>query len=775
MNRSHLLQDLWAKSAQEGQAGETLLKHTEAVVRALAGIARLRPNLHAQAEVPRLWHWAFWACCLHDLGKAATGFQQQLRTDTRWGHRHEVLSLAFLGWVPCKETDREWIAAAIASHHKDVNELQQSYPNDLEDDDAVISELVAQLPCEAMQVLSEVLNSAVERWRVDFGFVSLGVEPLAFDNNLDGGIFYQHAAEQLCRNLKIFYRLERALKQGRRAEAEITASLLLRGLIITADHTASAHVQPPLPTLKGVGDLLQRLNLDWDALYEHQRHCAEASGSTILTAPTGSGKTESALLWAAKQSEETSGTPRLFYVLPFQASMNAMRRRLSTPFPNEVGLQHGRGLHALYRAYLQADVTSPQAARLARWARNLSSLHAYPVKVLSPYQLLKACYRLRGYEAVLTDCFGGLFILDEMHAYEPERLAMIVGMMQFLHDRLHARFCIMTATMPPPIVARVQQALGNTVEVRASDALARKFCRHRLRLLTGEIVEETNLERIANEASAGHSVLVCCNTVRRAQELYARLQARLPHLSANLLHSRFTTGDRLKKEDAWLKNSSKPVQPAGVLVATQVVEVSLNLDFDTIFTEPAPLEALLQRFGRVNRMARKPPSLVHVFHEPTDGQYIYDPLMVQRTLAVMASADGEPIDESRIAEWLAEIYTGKILEEWTKRYEKSAREFDATCIQTLRAFASDDSLEDRFYRAFDNIDVLPTCFEREYIARIENDPILATELLVGISWRQYARLKREGRVKAPTERGYPPVMDVPYSSETGLMLDTPMD
>jgi CRISPR-associated endonuclease/helicase Cas3 len=290
-----------------------------------------------------------------------------------------------------------------------------------------------------------------------------------------------------------------------------------------------------------------------------------------------------------------------------------------------------------------------------------------------------------------------------------------------------------------------------------------------------EIVSEANLRRIVNAASAGQAVLVCCNTVRRAQEVYAVLKARLPNVKVDLLHSRFTARDRLQKEGALVKDPSKPARPDGVLVATQVVEVSLNLDFDTIFTEPAPLEALLQRFGRVNRLGSTPPVPVHVFREPTDGQHIYNPLMVQRTLAVLESANGEPVDESKVAAWLGRIYTGELLDEWAKKFDESAREFEATCIQTLRAFASDDALEDAFYRAFDNIDVLPACFEAEYNARIESNPILATEPLVGISWRQYARLKREGRVTISAERGRPPVVNAPYSSETGLSFDQPGD
>ncbi len=771
MDHVQALKAVWAKSAREGQTGETLLAHTEAVARALADIARLRPHLHEAIGVPRLWHWAFWGCCLHDLGKTATGFQKQLRTGVLWGHRHEVLSLAFLDWLQPDIEDRAWIAAAIASHHKDVSTLQERYPGDMEPDDLILNSLVAEVPDKVIESLFACFCIEADRWRNEFGFTSLGVELLSFKSK-DAAYFREHAAAGICCNLKAFYQLARKLAHGQPAETDITASLLLRGLVITADHIASAHVQAPIPTLKGVDDLLNRLERSWDRLYEHQRGCAAASASAILTAPTGSGKTESALLWAAKQTEQDIGAPRIFYVLPFQASINAMHQRLSRYFSGEVGLEHARSLHALYRIYLQTEDTPHKAARLAKWATNLSDLHAYPIKVLSPYQLLKACYRLKGYETVLTDCFNGLFIFDEMHAYEPERLAMIVGMMRFLRERLQAKFCVMTATMPPPILARVQEALGIAEAVKASDDLAKKFCRHRLQLLDSEIISYANLQRIVGAALNGGSVLVCCNTVRRAQDIYAVLKARLPQISVNLLHSRFTGRDRLIKESIWLKDPSKLTQPDGVLVATQVVEVSLNLDFDTIFTEPAPLEALLQRFGRVNRLGLKGLATVHVFREPNDGQYIYDPLMVQRTLGVFAAADGRPIDESQVAAWLAEIYQGEILEEWSKRFEVSSREFNAVCLQTLHAFDSDDNLEDAFYKAFDNIDVLPLSLEAEYNTIVEREPIRATELLVGISWRQYVRLKREGRICPPTERGRPPVVDALYSSEEGLILDS---
>src|SRR5689334_22647030 len=91
------MDDLKAKSEEYG--GETLAEHTWDVLAKLAELYRLRPALPTLVEAPRLWHCLFWACFLHDFGKAATGFQARLAGGPRWNHRHEVLSLACLDWI----------------------------------------------------------------------------------------------------------------------------------------------------------------------------------------------------------------------------------------------------------------------------------------------------------------------------------------------------------------------------------------------------------------------------------------------------------------------------------------------------------------------------------------------------------------------------------------------------------------------------------------------------------------------------------------------------
>ena len=204
-----------------------------------------------------------------------------------------------------------------------------------------------------------------------------------------------------------------------------------------------------------------------------------------------------------------------------------------------------------------------------------------------------------------------------------------------------------------------------------------------------------------------------------------------------------------------------------VLVATQVVEVSLDIDLDTIYTDPAPMEALVQRFGRINRRRSQPDlAPVHVFRQPADGQRIYADELVAGTLNVLERENGRAVNESAVAQWVDEIY-GQVAEQWKTDFAYAASEFEATCIRTLRPFQADERLEDLFYQAFDSIEVLPRCLYDEYEATREQEPIRAGELLVPINWGRYHALANQGRV-LPREDGKTPIVEARYDSEVGL-------
>lgn len=775
------LDQLWAKSSEKPAGGrlETLAQHTWEVLVQLAQGIHLHPHLPQTLHVPWLWHLLFWAAFLHDFGKAARGFQDQLRGRGTWVHRHEVLSLAFVDWITegLAPAEISWVVAAIVSHHKEASEIQALYPppDDLEEEEDQLLSLVAELDETTLSGLWRWLAEYALPWRDQLNLAQAGIEIPPLPGQAQAiALIQQQGGRRIQHWLKIYRRFVQQVAQSK-DRVLIIGTLTMRGILINADHNASAHTRP-LPRVSWEADsILTGRGLSRTSLFRHQREAECTEGSALLNAPTGSGKTEAALLWAMRQAATPPGLSRLFYTLPYQASMNAMKLRLEEYFPGLVGLHHGRSLLALYRLLLDRNYSPAEAARQAKWAQNLIQLNYPPIRVLSPYQILKGMYRLKGYEALLSDYHHAAFIFDEIHAYEINRLALIFKTMEYLTHHFGARVLVMSATFPTLIKEWLREALGNPREIQAEPAIFERFKRHRFIVLDGELLSDKGIECIVAEARAGKSVLVVCNLVDRAQLAYHRLWTQLKDdaIPVEVVHGRFTMRDRSAKEKLIREaaNSKSKHRSPLVLVATQVVEVSLDIDLDTIYTDPAPLEALVQRFGRINRLRRQEHlAPVHVFSQPDNGQKIYDEELIRRTLAILHRHQEQPLEEHIISSWLDEIYSGEIAERWREQYALAAAEFEATCLQTLRPFAADNSLEALFYKAFDGIEVLPSSFYEEYMALQEEEPFLASELLVPIRWRRYHVLLNQG-VILPRDREVPPIVEARYDAKIGLLFD----
>jgi CRISPR-associated endonuclease/helicase Cas3 len=801
LNPTHM-DDLKAKSRDFG--GDTLAEHTWAVLSRLADQYQLHPHLAEQVGDERLWHRLYWTCFLHDFGKAAQGFQERLQDepiDNDWkqhGHRHEVLSLAFIDWLfPSDHVDRVPVAAAIASHHKDLDSggmifLKYGAGGRSEDSHQLefIHYLVEQISDEVVDKLWVWLEQYALRWQEHLGLPTIeAVHPT------NRAAFGMDAIMQALDDVSLYLR---DFGDGMYPYHDLFRNLIYRGLILTSDHAASAGVGS-FPAFDFDMTVAEKPLADFDEPRTHQKIARDrGSGSAIMIAPTGSGKTEAAMLWAARQMEYRPAA-RLFYVLPYQASMNAMAERICDRYfelkftaeeQDQVALNHSRAVLKFYKDLMDSEEDPKAATDAAMNAKNKVRLNFYPIQICSPYQILKAAYSLKGYETLLLDYTNALFIFDEIHAYDARRTALIITMMRWLRENFGARFLVMTATLPPMVREQLQTALGvdNDDIIEADDALYKQSQRHEVRIHAGDLL--TQLEgHIDAELAENKAILITCNRIATARAVHALL-AGYPQLQDDnliLLHGRFNGGDRKRLEDRLIAEvptgrdleRDKPF----VVVSTQVVEVSLDIDMDTIYTDPAPLEALLQRFGRVNR-GRTGQLLcpVHVFTEPsnpTDSKNAYLPYaeqIVRRSVEELDKLHKQPIDESQVNNMLCDIYADEIYNAWMDEYETAADDFERIILAEMKPYESaSPAIWGKFYEMFEGIQVLPEASTEAYADARKRSWIEASEYLVSLSiqkWEIGRFLKSGVMWDEGNEKQGLFVIDAPYDPDNGLDLET---
>jgi len=225
------------------------------------------------------------------------------------------------------------------------------------------------------------------------------------------------------------------------------------------------------------------------------------------------------------------------------------------------------------------------------------------VKVLTPHQLASLAFATKGYEAMIADLKGCDVILDEIHTYSETTQAIVLKIVEILCN-IGCRVHIGTATMPTVLYNRLIDILGGkgkVFDVRLSDEILDTFDRHFIH----KAYSIESLKTIIDDAiKQNQKILLVCNQVKRAQKLYESLSENYPDIPKMLVHSRFKRGKRSQLETD-LRNIYDKSSEACLVVSTQVVEVSLDISFDLMITECAPIDALIQRFGRINRKRTK--------------------------------------------------------------------------------------------------------------------------------------------------------------------------
>ncbi|WP_435128741.1 CRISPR-associated helicase Cas3' [Actinacidiphila sp. bgisy144] len=726
-------QPLRAKSpAQPGQPGELLTSH---LLHTLSALHQIRARIGTIPDTPEdFWTCAALAALLHDTGKIPYGFQRMVGNTPdkpqNWGQRHEVLSLGFvehlLHHLPAPT--RTWIAAVVAGHHRPFTGSTRSLLAQ-HDADTAADFLTRYTPADEHH-LADLLRWLHTTARQHHLPVRADLPTLRMPDITDSA----------------FTAFTRVMDQWEDALLDDgphgRATTLLLGAVTMADHLSSA--DSPLDTAHPLTPayphaLANRLAATGHQLRPQQQDAARTSGHMLLRSWTGSGKTEAVLLWAVRQTTELAaygrGNPRVFYLLPYLASINAMTGRVQTELDarGRIGVAHSKAASYHLARSLEdgcptndqdepgLDLSQPtdaaaKAHSRAQATKNFREL----LRIGTPYQLLRGFLAGPTHAGILTDSANSVFVLDELHAYDTQRLGMILATMRFWHDT-GGRIAVMSATLPQVLADLVHDTLDDHTTLIEPPPDAPAPVRHRLHLREAHLTDDATVDEIRSELTAGHSVLAVANNIRDAIALFEELQPHCTALhgegSALLLHSRYRRMDRDTIEAALTARfgADRPRRP-GLLVGTQALEVSLDLDLDICHTSAANLEALFQRFGRVNRLATKAPApvIVHQAAYTTrrgtgdklwaDG--VYDAEPTQLAWNILTRHNGQPIDEQTVTHWLNEIYQSPWGTRWRTEVEDHRTRFTNAFLTFNAPFADRSRLAEEFDTQFEGTEAI---------------------------------------------------------------------
>ena len=361
-----------------------------------------------------------------------------------------------------------------------------------------------------------------------------------------------------------------------------------------------------------------------------------AAGLTICEAPTGSGKTEAALAHAWRLLG-VGVADSIVFALPTQATANAMLTRIEAFAERAFGranlvLAHGnRNLNPEYQRLVAAGRRDAAQGRdeagiqCAAWlASSRKRVFLGQVGVCTVDQTLLSVLPVRHSFMRGFGLNRSVLIVDEVHAYD----AYMNGLLGEVLRRQKATggsAILLSATLPAAVRAQLLAAWGSEGSTQAPyPALWATDGEHatpltvpddqrppyravavRLAKLPDAFPDEALIERIVNAAAAGALVGIVTNTVDNAQRL-TRLLRQATDLPVDLFHARFRLRDRQGIEQAVIGGYGREAERQGgrILVATQVIEQSLDLDFDWLLSQICPVDLLFQRIGRLHRHDR---------------------------------------------------------------------------------------------------------------------------------------------------------------------------
>jgi len=425
----------------------------------------------------------------------------------------------------------------------------------------------------------------------------------------------------------------------------------------------------------------------------------------IVVASTGIGKTEGALLWA-----EDSKT---FYTLPIKVSINAIYKRIWDE--NYYDKNKFTFLHSDAKSIMRKDEEIDDYQLKYIETRHL----IYPLTICTVDQLFYFVFKSLGTEKYAATLKYSKIIIDEIQSYTPDIISFLIFGLKVIND-LGGKFCIMTATLPPIVKYFLEETIGKENIKIAEKPFYKKdneeniIIRHKIKYEEKDFEYNEILEKAKNK-----KVLIICNTVRRSQDVYIKLKEKnKQNTEINLLHSRFIFKDRKEKETKIQDFASS--NKFGIWISTQIVEASLDIDFDVLYTDMCSADSLLQRMGRCyrNRIYEKDEPNIFIYDTKVgvgNGKNsVYDLELYNRAVDFIKEYDNKIFTEEDKQDYINKVYDIEKLKNIDNKnsYYNTIKKN----IEDLEIFpigGIDKGTVEEQFRNIQNITVIPRIFYKE--------------------------------------------------------------
>ncbi|ABR48352.1 metal dependent phosphohydrolase [Alkaliphilus metalliredigens QYMF] len=629
---------------------ETIQEHTDHLIENYKLLKLIYPNLQVN------WDILYLACLYHDLGKMNLKFQDKIKGIKKSEDEipHGILSLAFINSKELKDkgfskSDIKILAHAIAYHHE--REFNYDH-NDIKEEIELLKGEGIHFSYDKIEKIS-VKNLSAKYFSKD-------------------RIYQQEDEEMFLSYIKV------------------------KGLLNRIDYASSGDIDIEVKNNflnNCLRDLMKEWqeknsNAEWNELQRHMLF--HKNDNVIAIAETGMGKTEAGLLWI--------GDNKGFFTLPLKTAINAMYDRIALDmikegYENKIGLLHSD----TYSEYLNRDGEAIDIDEYYNKTKQLS----LPLTICTLDQIFDFVYRYRGFESKLATLAYAKVVIDEVQMYSADLLAYLIIGLSYI-TKIGGKFAILTATLPDLVLDLLQEEEITFVSPKTFTNNQR--IRHSVKVLNEQLNHNTVLD-LYNE----NKVLVICNTVKEAQRMYKLLKDSKKIRNLNLFHSNFIKKDRKEKEKQILEIGHRESKQYGVWVTTQVVEASLDIDFDILITELSDLNGLFQRMGRCyrGREWEKDGYNCYVFdggaEECSGIGYVIDEDIFQLSKTALQDVGGELKEEKKM-NLVQSLYTTENLKA-TKYYKQIKSNIDY--VTSIEDHEKSKNEVKKIFRNIHSITVIP--------------------------------------------------------------------